>query len=229
MTKISYIDGDIKSMMRHSLLVYHSIFPSPVYVLCQWFTTIGNGMEWDEKDGKLKQGYNDPDSELWTPRHRDIYPEDSALKELYEKRKLQNEWEDIEWDFIRNNIDRILESDYVNDFKSGSIGNKYYVTKGICTKYARAFTFPDNIDKEWAKLLYKFFDWWYVRLNMEYGVGNGKTNADWRSHWPKDIFDAAVEMDKARDRLCVIIYGQTQAERDEATRKLMEELMKDIK
>lgn len=224
MTKITFIDGDIKSMMRHSLLVCHNIFPSPIYVLRHWFAVIGNGMEWDEKDGKLKYGYQ-YDAELWTPRERETYPEDSLMKEYYEKCKLQDEWDDIEWKFILNNIDRIVESDYVNDFKDNRVGRSaggHYVTEDISTKYASAFTFPDNIDKDWAKLLYSFIGWWYVRLNMKYGVGNQKRKEDYRGHWPEDIFAAATELDKSRDRLCVIIYGKTQQQKDDEERAWMQ-------
>jgi hypothetical protein len=204
-------------MMRHALLTCHEIFPSPNYVLFHWFAVSGNGMKWDEEDGKLKH-HSEFESEIHEPMEfKNEFPENPSMEAFNTSRRLQSKWEQIRWNFVIENIEEIVNSKYTYDFNAGSVCSAPsgpYVTKGISTKYARGLNFPDNINKEWAILLYDFLRYWLVSLNMEYGVSNEKKKEEYRSHWPKDIYDASLEIDKAIERLYVIIYGKTKAEMD---------------
>lgn len=219
----------MRQMMKDALLKYHGIFPSPAFVLSHWFSVIGNAMEWDD-NGFLREvsTYGEKEGNYVVPDYRSHGAVDKSPFDI--SCDLEYKYEVMQYNFITENIEDILNSDWVIDFASHQLGRKHgsYVTTHISPKYARGINFPDNIHKDWASLLAKYLDWWIVELNKTYRVGDGKPEQA-RSHWPEDIKLGAAAIDNAIKRLHPILNNGESYEEGMARRtEFLEKLMKDL-
>jgi hypothetical protein len=223
-------NGNPREMMRECLLAYHSIFPTTTHVLCHWFTTAGGGYEWSEKDGRLKSWETLDESEITskiesnfeTIAERGSNISDSRLSNSY---KMRQQIETLQYQFVIDNIDTLLDSCYhiphIDNLRYTS-----YLTTDAGIKYCNAFNFPDNIDKEWARILYDFLGFWNYQLNVFYRVGSDKTYKDSISHWPAHALEVQSAIESAKKKLFpVFSNGVTLERHNERLTKLIQEII----
>lgn len=240
--------ASFKQQMKFGLLRYPSIFPDPLNVSIHLFAIIGNGYDW--VDGELVDCYEpEKTDEPLTMKYSDAIEDSELDKEMkaldsmagfYIERKLKDEATLARMKFIEDNIDQILETGPNTQFFGSS--TSYYYKKGICTKYAKAFYFPDNIKEDWAKALYKFLEQWLYALISEYGpdIHRKEVLTKWQIRgykvlnyclkklgyengpvvdgdrlllWPKNIVEAREDIIEARSQLHPYAHnGETYAE-----------------
>lgn len=210
----------IRDAVKFMMFQYPSLYKNPIDALIQLFCVHG---DWTD-DGDM---YIHDYKEL-TKIKREL-PHDMSKRETLECLKslnigyeLENQATIAQWDFIESNIDSILSAPLINVY-FGQEPHGHYFTKGISENYAAGIHFPDNIQQDWAKVLYKFLEHWLYRLNCEYGVGSEKVQTlHW---WPKDVLKAREMILAARDRLHPIVHsGETYEQMNERMLKLFAEL-----
>lgn len=200
-----------KQTLKHSMMRYNSIHLNPVDVLIHLFCIIGNGFEW--KNGQLvdrcgsSKDIKNPKMKHYEQKiDKFLNGKSKALVALRKERELEAKARRIQENFVKRNIDTIVEANPTAVY-FGREPRGYYFLKGICVQYARAFSFPNNIKKDWAQALYKFLNYWLEQLNCEYGVGYKVHDI---SFWPKDIQEARQAILDVRTRLHPIVHnGQT--------------------
>jgi len=198
--------------LKFCLFTYPSIFPEPVNVLNNWFTSIGS-VSWS-KNGEIVDPYTKIPKNI-TMKYDDL---DHREKEIEERKYvtmgalflMQIEAERIRRKFIEDNIDKIIEDNYNwtfnffgHAFKNCESGRTENIYSG-CT----GLNFPDNITQEWGEVLYRYFDHWLQTINERYIPGNDKDDRE--KHWPEDIKVAYKTIRAAKARLHPIIRdGET--------------------
>lgn len=214
----------VRESLKHALFNYPCIMPSPFAVARHWFCSAGNGMEWNEQ-GQLVDWSRKKTSEVMLYDDLDERVEKldqySCIKERLD---LRIEAERLQRQFVEKNIDLILEE----PITEVHFGRECYAgsgfTKGVSIEYSRAFTFPDNIAKDWGDALMQLFNHWLYCLNVEFGPGKTGDETPW---WPEEIKTLRTEILKQRSRLFPLINnGVTYEEHCEQSRKWVEEFLK---
>lgn len=221
------------------MITYPSIARDPLSVSRHLFACIGNGYEWHKGElvchmyrGEKKcktMDFSDLD-ERETKLRDDMKKEPAYVSPLSNTFLLEIQFERMRRKFIAENMKTLLDGSCTVTLNSNSYPGGHYVTKNICTKYARAFSFPDDIKLDWAIALTQFIDWWLVALNSEYGVRPERDRLHDRSFWPEEAQDAYTTLLEARKRLYPITHkGETWEAGQERQRKFMDEVLKALK
>ncbi len=219
--------------LKFCLFSYPSIFPEPVNVLNNWFTSIGS-VYWSTNGEIVSSCAKIPENIAMS--YDDLDEREKTLTERYTSIGsplnvvfgLQIEAERIRRKFIADNIDKITKDSYNwtfnffgHAFKNCESGRTENIYSG-CT----GLNFPDNITQEWGEVLYRYYDHWLQTINERYGVGRKGKEED---HWPEDIKVAYKSIKDAKARLHPIIRdGETYEEHcnnvQEIMRKMFDEL-----
>lgn len=158
-------------LVKRALLSYPSLFDSRVSVLCNLFTTCGNGYEW--VNGELIS--DDEKTEMPTTiKTRDITEHQQWLKDRPyindESRKaydLTDSYRLWKREFTQANIDVMAKHDgsLFCDEHEIYLGS-YFREPSL--KYSRGFALPDEIDPDWIDALLWFYDFWLRRTYWKY-------------------------------------------------------------
>lgn len=207
----------VRETMRHCLLTYPGIFTSPFQVVCHWFTTIGNGYDWDSAGELVSHDYSNTPVTMYysdlientadAKKYDDIAAPENVFGELRDNQLLEIEAEWMQRKFIEDNIERVLNGRIITNYFGSNTKGGRGVNSNISTTYAKAFNFPDHITKDWALALSQFIDHWFYILNLEYGVS--QKDLENRSFWTENARDARLQLIAARDRLYPVLYGKT--------------------
>lgn len=215
--------SSVKDTVRHALFNYPLLFPSPLHVVVNLFTSSG-GWHWN-RQGELVNYYEHLNADSMKYSDLDEHLEYCKDYENFPIIKLETEARRMMRKFIEDNIEVILEGDLLEDYFGTNTYNTSYYTKHINLD-SQAFHFPDNITKEWGTLLYKFFENWLVTLNYTYGVSQTHDDV---SFWPENMQKARIAILDAKARLHPLIHnGEIYEHYVERMRKLSNSLMKDI-
>lgn len=217
---------DVREIYRYALLNYPRLYDCPLDVSCHLFTSIGNGFEWTE-DGRLEHcyprgGYKRPEKELETN-----IP--TCLIGLRVGYMLTDQAYQLKLKFIQDNMEFVLDSGPVTSFfQQDYYRRSYYVSEGICYKETKAiaFSFPDNIQPQWAETLLEFMGWWIVSLRHIYHVGEREDEGKWR-WWPEDTLKAYLYMVEVKERLQLIVHGPRDPVKEAAVKNLIDEILKE--
>lgn len=233
-----------REIVRHSLINYPSLYDSgPVKVLDHLFAVIGNGFEWDENGELSRIDYGDP--EVATVDYSDIenheqylaerraryakYGPCEAMEKLARGHDLEMSAARAKRDWLAANLDAILDAPLTKLYFPGS--RTSYVTQNISTTYAKAFTFPDNITKEWAELLFAYLSDWLPLLAQTYGPQTNMDKAwDDTPWWPENAIEGRAAIVAAQHRLWPLYHdGQSYADHLEECREAMAPVMAILK
>lgn len=233
--------ASVKATMRHALLSYPGIAPCPMAVAIQWFSTNGNGMDWNKKgelsnwdglDVNVKMEYDDLDER--NERCEDKDNPESYMHSLHNGFFMEAEAERALRQFVETNIDRLCDAPVTTKLFAYSVKGRYYYIEGVSLEYAHAFNFPDNIAPDWAEALRQFHDNWLVDLNCTYGPPKGKGNVYDVSYWPEHAQKLRAAIIDAQKRLYPLMhngeaYEVGMARRAEMAEKIIEALLKEDK
>jgi hypothetical protein len=218
----------VRENLKFALFNYPSLYSNPIDVAKQWFSCNGNGLQWNNK-GQLGDMFTEKSSKVMLYDDLEERIKNSLEYDCIGNRvRLEVEADRVKRDFVAKNIEAILDEGIAVSYFGSVHRPGYYFTKGVYFPGALGFNFPDNIAKDWGDALYSFFDTWLVALNIEYGV----SAKDFRdiSFWPQEAQNLRAEILKQRSRLFPLINdGITYEEHCESNRKLMDEIMCDIK
>lgn len=197
----------VRKKVKYYLFNSPSLYTSPVQVLVFIFTNIGTHNFWskgqlvdfDENTPKFKNPtmkYKDP----WLVKDDDP----DCLKSLNIGFKLKNVAFRKQCEFVEENIEQILDADLTNTYFHEQIPDIHFLSDIYYD--APAFTFPDNIKPDWAKVLYDFFTFWLKSLDTKYGPAKDDND-------PKDVQKARKAILTAIKRLHPFAHnGQTYEE-----------------
>jgi hypothetical protein len=218
-------------IVRHALFAYPSLYSCPLAVYVNLFTSIGHGYDWGQ-DGNLTNTYPTRHSKVMRYDDLDERREElsarknmDGLDSLNIRWKLELNADYIKRKFVEENINDILNSDpllSLFDYRP----SRYGFIHQVSLNYARAFTFPDNITLEWAKILNVFLGYWLVCLNQEYGCSG---DADYWKKWPQHIIDVRKAIIKAQHKLKPVLYGPDWEAQLEARDKMIKAMIEEIK
>jgi hypothetical protein len=210
---------------RMHLLRFPSLHDCPLDVSISLFVHIGTGFDWD-KSGNLtyyleKGGVKAWESKIATDNASLLIPivqtpEESSLDI---RRRLEAEAKQTKYKFVRDNIEEILRCSSVTTFFSSNWRKDDCLVKhpNDCLP---AFTYPDNIQDDWAKALESFLSWWLWNLCATYQPGSSSDIDTW-TWWP-DIIKKFYKVVKShRDKLYEKVHGFSM----ESTVKLSEEIL----
>jgi hypothetical protein len=221
-----------KHYVRQFLLGYPTLYRSPKEVLIAAFTDrYSYDSLWD-KDGNLthpeiptatSMDYSDLDERVKENEDRVNSP---VLRDLGTTFTLRIMKERMDRKFIEDNLEDILECALNEDFSISRVRrHRRYTIDLYNTKEYPAFTFPDNINKEWASLLYTFLGNWFPDLAGVYGYAPYEKDSEWQqwiAHWPEDVKALYAQIMDARERLHPHVYnGQTYDEYKNRMEKLL--------
>lgn len=206
-----------KATVRYALMTYPGLYQSPMAVLK--FAFCSGSYDWDEDGNLVSLGDEPTGDEVMDFSDLDERAERRTTREYADAtRSLDIRWEleesseRMQRQWVSDNIDRILAADLTAVYFNKAGGRHQWV-KDISVDYANGLNFPDNINKDWAKVLYEFLDDWLVALNTEYGIspkyvsGPDKIpGGEPMPFWPEDIKKAYKAISAAKRRLPKLIY-----------------------
>ena len=157
----------VKEIYRRLLSRYET---SPLACSIHLFCVVGNGYEWNA-EGNLFANYRDDSEYVPTPSREHL----TDSKELQSKFRLEDEAKALRRKFVIDNLEELLTVDPTTSLWRPDTSFRGYYEDNPCTKYALMFTYPDNVQQDWARVLYSVSHWWTVHLRHAYGVShNGK-------------------------------------------------------
>lgn len=214
----------VKDVYRNMLLRYPTLYKCPLDVSCHLFTSIGGGFEW--VNGELEEVCCGFKTEFKGFKNYSKYNNDEYYKVLNNGYQLEYEANNLMYDFIKNNIDKVLECKVTTSFFQPYIRHGYYEINP-CTNYSKCVIFPDNITPEWASAVQHFLSWWILNLRHHYHVGLGSVKTE-REHWPKDINEAYDKLIDAKNRIDekLGLTKKIKQEQNKLANEIIEEILK---
>lgn len=219
--------------VRQFLNGYPMLYKSPKEVLISAFTSrYSFNPAWD-KNGNLVHPEipSVPSMDYADLIERDASNQERlsspALYSLGIAVRLRIEKERTDRKFIETHLEWILEHALHEGFDCDRRQRNYTIDVYGMDKYP-AFTFPDNINAEWAKVLYAFLGNWLPDLAGIYGYAphvKGSVWQDWIVDWPEDVKTLYALIMDAQERLHPHVYnGQSYAEYKDKMKKIVEKL-----
>jgi len=215
--------SNCKDTYRHYLL--NGWGTSPLDASVQFFAVIGNGLEWDA-DGNLSYVFSGYDlGDIKPKEFRE--PTRTGFHDLDTRYRLEDEAGRIKYEWVKTNIEDILDGGLSASYFRNNRRSGHYVTKQVCCRQtlAAAFSAPDNIEKDWAEALFNFLSWWGVNLRCEFGCDHkGETN-----FWEPEQKHVEKMIKDQHERLYMLLHGHSYASTFEHTVQLMKEMFKEDK
>jgi hypothetical protein len=209
--------ASFRDTMKLALFTYPDLYPNPANVAVSFFCQSSDSWaRWnDAGELVLQKDWDRTTMEYLPPRASNPYPGmEAKLGHV-----LRDEAQNYRRRWMEENIERVLDASCTNVYFGADPRSRGFV-RDISKEFtgnACAFTFPDNIAKDWAEALWNFLQYWLVRINCEYDIDHtGKLYA------PEKVKDVVVLIKAAQERLHPLVFnGQTQAQANIALSKFI--------